>query len=284
MGASPRLYRSSCLKIFLFFLAGGRLVWFIQYLVLFNRFSCDMSSGTFESKFESKLSLSSDGFWRKQVRTVLLVKNGSLGRFLTQAQWSAYGRMVAKATTTICRTVDDSFLLVIRCQETLYLWDAREHLWSVSFADELFLCRKFYHACMSDGVDMVHINPHRGFQRQLGGIECKVTVLSICQFVCLQWEQSKDKSVIEWKSRFKKTILSEQYFNLVGVLNYRNCSIVKLGFYVPSSDIVCHMHIFYIVLYVSELVCLLPIASVTCLLSHPCYDRLCAVRCFTIKL
>ena len=67
------------------------MVWLIQYLVLFNLILSDMSSGTFESKFESKLSLSSDGVWREQVKTVLLVNNELLG--LTRAQQqSAYGQ------------------------------------------------------------------------------------------------------------------------------------------------------------------------------------------------
>ena len=59
-----------------------------------------------------------------------------------------------------------------------------------------------------------------------------------CQFVmstvgAVQGTVSRRKKV--------KIILSEQYFNLVGVLKYRNCGIVKLGFYVPSNDIICRM-------------------------------------------
>ena len=81
-------------------------------LVLFNLILSDKSSGTFESRFVmDKLSLSSDGVWREQVRTVLLVKNERLG--LTRAQQSAYGRLVAKAIATIGLTGCHSFLPVI---------------------------------------------------------------------------------------------------------------------------------------------------------------------------
>ena len=80
----------------------------------------------------------------------------------TQAQSSAVIRRGVKAPATIGPTVDDSFLLMIGCRETLDLWDTKEHFQSVSFANELFLRRKFYHTCVSDGVDVQsHVNSLR---------------------------------------------------------------------------------------------------------------------------
>ena len=60
----------------------------------------------------------------------------------THAQLSAYGQMVAKATTTIGLSGDHSFPFVSDCKETLNMCDAKVHFPS-ELASELFWCRKF---------------------------------------------------------------------------------------------------------------------------------------------
>ena len=143
-----------------------------------------MSSGTFEGKFViDKLNGSNYGVWSMKVKMMLMRDElwGLVdGTEVAPAELTAvYTRKLAKATATIGLTVDDSFLLMIGDKETpKAMWDAlKEHFQSDSLANELFLRRKFYQARMSDGDDDVqgHINSLREIQRQLAGINCKIS-------------------------------------------------------------------------------------------------------------
>ena len=166
--------------------SGSKFGWF-NYMVLFNLIISDMSSGTVESKFViDKLTGANYGVWSMKVK-MMLMKDGLWGLIdgtdvlegpPNQPELSAYSRKVAKAIATIGLSVDDSFLLMIGDKETpKAMWDAlKEHFQSDSLANELFLRRKFYQSRMSNGVDVQsHINSLRDIQRQLAGIQCKIS-------------------------------------------------------------------------------------------------------------
>ena len=103
------------------------------------------------------------------------MKNERLG--LTRAQQSVYGRLVAKATATIGLSGDHSFLPVIGSKRRSNVYDAQEHFPSGP---------NFCQPCpMFDGVDIVHINPLRGFRRQLGGMVMNVRLQNVNLSVCL---------------------------------------------------------------------------------------------------
>ena len=179
-----------------------------------------------------------------------MVKNGCWGHFVAdnltqQAQWSAYGRRVAEVTAMIGRTGVDSFLSVFGCRETLNLWDI-QNSFSQTHLQMNCSCGESsasYALCQM----MVAINVRH--QRQLGGMQGIQCDVSVCESVmstvgAIQWSVNNRKKV--------KIILLEQYFILVGVLKYQNCSIVHTFFYlmlnlgclyfICISEPLCYVH------------------------------------------
>ena len=179
-----------------------------------------MSSGTFEGKFViDKLTGSNCGVWSVKLKMILM--KSDLWRLLiggtevapTEAT-EAYTRRFVKATATVGLTVDGSFSLVICDQGDARLVDIQEHFRSVSCCKRTFLTEEVLSdmpLCQMVAIDTRH-------QRQFGWCARYQMQRFWTSMHC--WFRSRSSLKICHIHLKITTILSGQYYNLVGVLKH----------------------------------------------------------------